>query len=141
MKEQDLQSTEYNLVKFQVFRATNTKMDVGCDVMPCILVNTDWRFGVTYFLRHQGDEMAVMMEAVSFSEMSVIAYRTTRRNIPEDGDLQEKKLIKIRPTVGNLSYEMTQHKNYFRLIISKTVRRIENRNSSHGRYSNSRPQH
>jgi hypothetical protein len=37
--------------------------------------------------------LALMMEAVSTSEMSVNFYKNTQRNIPEDSDLQFCKLV------------------------------------------------
>jgi hypothetical protein len=59
------------------------------DVAPCNLVETDRsieRFRGAYCLHHQ--VIALMMEAVSTSEMSVSFYQTTRRNIPADSRLQ-----------------------------------------------------
>jgi hypothetical protein len=46
------------------------------------------RFRVAFCLHHQGDESLIMMEAASTSETSVIFYQTTRRNSPEDSNLQ-----------------------------------------------------
>jgi hypothetical protein len=51
------------------------KMAVFWVVVPCSLVETDRRF------------RAMIMEAVSTSEMSVNFYKTARRNFPEDSHL------------------------------------------------------
>jgi hypothetical protein len=52
------------------------------DVQPCSLAEVHRRFGGAY----RPD-----VEAANTSEMSVSFYQTTKRNIPEDGD------IHIRP--------------------------------------------
>jgi hypothetical protein len=54
-------------------------MTVFWDVATCSLVEIDRRF------------IALMMEAVSSSEMLVSIYQTTRRNIPEDSHLHTRR--------------------------------------------------
>jgi hypothetical protein len=56
-------------------------MVVFWDVAPCSLAETDRHFRGAYYL------IALMMEAVSTSEMLVSFYQTTWRNIPEDSHL------------------------------------------------------
>jgi hypothetical protein len=54
--------------------------------VPYSLVETDQCFRGAYCLHHQVD--ALMMEALSTSEMSVSFCHTTWHNIPEDSQLQ-----------------------------------------------------
>jgi hypothetical protein len=44
-----------------------------------------------------------MMEAVSTSEMSVNFYQTTRRNIPEDSHLHNRRLENLKTYLKTLS--------------------------------------
>jgi hypothetical protein len=57
--------------------ATGMKMAAFWDIAPCSLVDIDRRFRA----------IALMMEALSTSETSVNIYQTTRRNVPEDSEL------------------------------------------------------
>jgi hypothetical protein len=64
------------------------KMTVLWDVAPCSLVEVYWCFKGAYCLHHQGDQsslIALMVEAVSTAETSVIFYQTT---LPEDSHLR-----------------------------------------------------
>jgi hypothetical protein len=60
----------------------NKKTRAFCDIAPCSIVGVDRRFRDVYCLHHQGDEIALMMEAVRTSETSVHFNVTTRRYIP-----------------------------------------------------------
>jgi hypothetical protein len=66
-------------------------MAVFWDAAPCSLIHIDRRFGGTYCLHHQGGLIAVMVEAVSFSETSVNIYQTTLRNMTEDSHLHTRR--------------------------------------------------
>jgi hypothetical protein len=71
-------------VRFQVLAAASMKMAVFWVVAPCSLVEDYRRFrGVCCLLL-----IALMMEAVSTSEMSVNFYQTIRRYNPEDSHLR-----------------------------------------------------
>jgi hypothetical protein len=80
-----------NSVKFQVVTAVSMMMTVFWDVAPCCFAEVYRRFRGPCCLHHQGDEsgvIALMMVAASTSETSVNFYQTTRRNIPQDSNLQ-----------------------------------------------------
>jgi hypothetical protein len=63
-------------------------MTVFWDVAPSSLAEID---------RHFRGACSLMMAAVSTSETSINFYETTRRNIPEDGHLQQwKGALQIR---------------------------------------------
>jgi hypothetical protein len=64
-----------NMVIFHVLTAASMKMIVFWDVALCSLIEIDQHF------------IALMMEAVSTSEMLVNFYQTTQCNIPEDSHL------------------------------------------------------
>jgi hypothetical protein len=64
-------------VIFQVLTAASMKKTVFWDIALCSLVQT-----------------ALMMEAVSTSEISVNFYGTTRRNIPEDSHIHIRENLK-----------------------------------------------
>jgi hypothetical protein len=64
-------------------------------------VEVDRRFRDAYCFHHQGDHslppmMAVMIEAVRTSEMSVIFDVTARRYIPEDSKLPTRRREKFK---------------------------------------------
>jgi hypothetical protein len=67
----------FNLVRFQVLVATSMKMTAFCDKALCSLVQVHWHFGGVYCL------IALLMEAVHTSEMSVYFYETAWCHIPE----------------------------------------------------------
>jgi hypothetical protein len=46
------------------------------------------KMDISLFSLVETDQDALMMEAASISETSVNFYQTTRRNIPEDSDIQ-----------------------------------------------------
>jgi hypothetical protein len=61
-------------------------------------------------------DCALMMEAVSISEMSVHFYQTTRSNIPEDNHLQFAGPLggEIGPSVGCTCIE--EHNNEIEML-------------------------
>jgi hypothetical protein len=61
------------------------KVTVFWDVAPCSRAEIDRRITGAYCLHYK--DIALMMEAASTFETSVIFYQTTRRNIPEDSHL------------------------------------------------------
>jgi hypothetical protein len=69
------QNTFLIFVRFHVLKTARLKVTVFWDDAPCSLVETDRRL------------TALMMKAVSTSEMSVHIYQTTRRNVLEDSHL------------------------------------------------------
>jgi hypothetical protein len=60
------------------------KMAVFWVIAPCSLVKAYRRFRYAYII-------ALIMEAVSTSKMSVNFYQTTRRNKPEDSQLHTRR--------------------------------------------------
>jgi hypothetical protein len=81
-------------VRFQVLTAASLKMTVFWDVESCKLIETDRRFRGVYCL------ISVTMEAINASEMSANFYKTIRRNISEDGHLENA-----------YRYTLKRHKN------------------------------
>jgi hypothetical protein len=79
------------LVRFQALMAANMKKTVFLDVPPCSLEETDLRTFQNCLLLPS--LIALMMEAISTSETSINFYETTRRNIPEDGHLQNRFIL------------------------------------------------
>jgi hypothetical protein len=65
------------------------------------------RFRGTCCLHHQGNEIALMMEAASTSQTSVNFYQTTRRYNPEDSHLHTRRRENIRSYLANLYGEAT----------------------------------
>jgi hypothetical protein len=63
------------------------KMAAFWDIAPC-LVQTGRPFRGANYLNHQGN--AMMMKAVSTSEMSVNFYQITWCNIPDDSHLHTR---------------------------------------------------
>jgi hypothetical protein len=61
------------------------------DIASCSLIKTDRCFRDVYYLHHQGDEHALMMEAVSISKTLVNFYQTTGHNISEDSHLHIRR--------------------------------------------------
>jgi hypothetical protein len=58
------------------------------DVASCSLVYTDRRFkGIASIIR------AMIIEAASSSETSVSVYQSTRRDMPEDSNLQAYRML------------------------------------------------
>jgi hypothetical protein len=72
-----LQQAKDILVRFQVVTATSVKMTVFWDVAPCGPVEINERVRGAYCLHHQGNDQALMMEAVRTCEILVSLYHTT----------------------------------------------------------------
>jgi hypothetical protein len=68
-------------------------MAVFWDVAPYSLVDTERQILI----------IALMMKAVSSSEMSVSIYHTARRNIPEDSHLHIRRHENLKSTGGNIA--------------------------------------
>jgi uncharacterized protein (DUF305 family) len=69
------------------------KITIFWDAAPCSLVKIDLRFRGAYCHHHQG---ALMMEAVSTSEMSDNSYEATQRNIPEDSHYHTRRCENLK---------------------------------------------
>jgi hypothetical protein len=67
------------------------KMTVFWYVAPCSLLEIDRRFRGAYCFHHQGDKIALMIEAVNTSKTLANLYETTRCNIPEDGNFHTRR--------------------------------------------------
>jgi hypothetical protein len=74
-------------VRVQILTAAVMKMTVFWGIASCSLVEIDRRFRDAYCLNHPDLLIALMMEAASTSETSVIFCGTTRCNFPEDRQL------------------------------------------------------
>jgi hypothetical protein len=97
----------FKTVGFEVFTAVSMKIAVFWVVAPCSLVEVYQRFRGPRCLHHQGDEIALMMEAARTSETLVNFYQTTRCYNPEDSNLQILYCINIHdekliPFIRNL---------------------------------------
>jgi hypothetical protein len=77
-------------VRFQVLTVASMMVTVFWDIAAFSLVEIDWHFRGAYCLCHQG--IALMIEAVSISEMSVSFNHTACCNIPVDSHLHVFKI-------------------------------------------------
>jgi hypothetical protein len=81
-----LRKTRSYDVGFEVFTVANMKMAVIWIAAPCSLVEV-YRFRDPCCLHHQGELIALMIEAARTSE-TLNFYQTTRRYNPEDSHLR-----------------------------------------------------
>jgi hypothetical protein len=94
-----LKVIEYCLVRFQVLTAASIKMTIFRDVASCSLVVVFRHFRCACCVNHQG---ALMTDVGSTSETSVNFYQTTRRNNPENSNLQNNVYSKpVLPLAHN----------------------------------------
>jgi hypothetical protein len=99
----------------------NGKTILFWDVAPCSNIESPSSFRCAYWLHHQGDHKelyALMMEALSTSEMLVNFYKTTCCNIPEEYYLNTHCHENLKP--HRFNFVLKRGSDYFTDHIQPT---------------------